>query len=135
MPAAHREAVRGRRRLAGQVGAGWGFGETVSQREEGAAAGAGRGKGEPARDASLKPEFTADVTEVGSHASFVSKGVSAGRGSRLGWAEEERDAGELLLSVSAQIRDGSLICWTPWFRLINEINLRSHHQKPRFPMT
>ena len=45
----------------------------------------------------LKPEFTLDVTEVRSHRTFLSKGVAAGKGSRVGWAEEERDAGELLL--------------------------------------
>lgn len=38
----------------------------------------------------LKPEFTLDVTEVRSHGTFLSKGVAAGKGSRLGWAEEER---------------------------------------------
>lgn len=45
----------------------------------------------------MKPEFTLDVIEVGSHGSFLSKGMAAGKGSGLGWAEEERDAGELLL--------------------------------------
>lgn len=41
--------------------------------------------------------ITLDMIEVGSHGSFLSKGMAAGKGSGLGWAEEERDAGELLL--------------------------------------
>ena len=73
----------------------------------------------------LKPEFTADATEVGSHGSFVSKGVSAGRGSRLGWAKEERDAGELLLQVSAQICDGSLSAGLPGSGSLTKLTLEA----------
>lgn len=61
--------------------------------------------------------ITLDMIEVGSHGSFLSKGMAAGKGSGLGWAEEEMQ--EDCCYKSAQIHDGSLTCWTPWFRLID----------------
>ena len=49
--------------------------------------------------------------------------MSAGRGSRLGWADEERDAGDLLLQVSAQIREGSLSAGLPGSGSLSKLTL------------